>query len=105
MALCFERTFDYELVRRIITHPKIYRWMVSDGAVPAEEYQAVEDVAICYLLCQDGKEILGLFILIPQTSACIQVHACFSISSQLSTSVERDDLEFSFLASLRVNRG
>jgi hypothetical protein len=26
----FERTFDYELVRRIITHPKVYRWMVSD---------------------------------------------------------------------------
>lgn len=50
--------------------------MVSDDAVPAEEYHAVEDVAICYLLCQDGKEILGLFMLIPQTSVCVQAHVC-----------------------------
>jgi hypothetical protein len=72
----FERTFDYELVRRIITHPKIYRWMVSDDAVPAEEYRAVEDAAVVYLLCKEDADILGLFMLIPQTSACVQAHAC-----------------------------
>jgi hypothetical protein len=76
MALTFERTFDYELVRRIITHPKVYRWMVSDDAVPAEEYRTVEDEAVCYLLCKEDKEVLGLFILIPMNSVCGQVHVC-----------------------------
>lgn len=74
--MTFERTFDYELVRRIITHPKIYRWMVSDDAVAPDEYRTVEDPAIIYLLCLEGANILGLFMLIPQTSACIQVHVC-----------------------------
>jgi hypothetical protein len=75
-ALTFERTRDYELVRRIITHPKVYRWMVSDGAVPADEYQTVEDEAIIYLLCKEGKELQGLFMVIPLTSVCVQVHVC-----------------------------
>lgn len=74
--MTFERTRDYELVRRIITHPKVYRWMVSDDAVSADEYRAVEDEAVIYLLCKEGAEPLGLFMLIPQTSVCVQVHVC-----------------------------
>lgn len=74
--MTFERTFDYELVRRIITHPKVYRWMVSDDAVAPEEYRTVEDESVVYLLCKEAKEILGLFLLIPQTSVCVQVHVC-----------------------------
>jgi hypothetical protein len=74
--MTFERTFDYELVRRIVTHPKVYRWMVSDDAVSPDEYRAVEDPAIIYLLCKDDADVLGLFMLIPQTSVCVQVHVC-----------------------------
>jgi hypothetical protein len=75
-AFRFERTYDYELVRQIVTHPKVYKWMQSDGAVPAEEYRPPAIEGIWYVLVKSGDEALGLFMLVPQTNVAAQVHAC-----------------------------
>lgn len=74
--MTFERTFDYDLVRRIITHPKVYRWMNSDDAVAPEDYRPVEDELVYYILVREDDSVLGLFLLVPQTSVCAQAHVC-----------------------------
>ena len=85
MTLTFERTFDYELVRRIVTHPKVYRWMQSDGAVPPEEYQPPEMEGIWYVLVKEEEQVLGVFIVLPQTSVCAQVHTCLLPAGRTGT--------------------
>jgi RimJ/RimL family protein N-acetyltransferase len=73
----FERSFDYDLIRSIITHPAIYPHMVSDGACAPEEYRPCEDSGISYMLVRDDDELIGMFMLVPQTSVCWEVHSCF----------------------------
>ena len=50
--------------------------MRSDGACPPEEYQPPCDEAIWYVLVKENDEVLGLFLIIPQTNVCAQVHTC-----------------------------
>lgn len=72
--LTFERTQDFELVKQIITHPAIYEHMHSDGAPAPENFQVSE--AGWYFLVRDQGELLGLFICVPQTSVCWEIHTC-----------------------------
>lgn len=72
----FERTFDYRLATEIITHPRVYRHMVSDGGEPRETYRAPESEKLWYILVRDGLEVLGLFLMVPTTSVCFDVHTC-----------------------------
>ena len=76
MPLRFERTFDYPLVRSLMTHPRVYRWLQSDGAPPASEYRPPENPLLWYVLAYDGSELLGLFIFAPQTRVCWEAHIC-----------------------------
>jgi RimJ/RimL family protein N-acetyltransferase len=78
--LTFERTQDLELVRSILTHPRIYPWISDDGAPAAADFQPVDHPAIWYVLVKEqlcgGDRVLGLFLFTPQGAACWEVHTC-----------------------------
>ena len=70
----FERTTDAAVVKRIITHPKVYPWISDDNSPAPEEFEPTIHPAILHLLCIEGKECIGLWTFIPHTSACWEVH-------------------------------
>jgi hypothetical protein len=73
--MTFERTHEYELVRRILTDPGIYRRMGEDGLPPPDEFEVNRDPRIWYVVAFDEGGLLGLFAFLPDTSICWQVHA------------------------------
>src|SRR5690348_5923576 len=76
-AVTFERTRDYELVRQIITHRKLYPWVSYDFSPKPEDFQPVQSEVVWYILAKhsDGT-LLGCWILAPQNAVCWEVHTC-----------------------------
>jgi len=74
MNLAFSRTTDYELIRKIATHPKLYPHLRDDFSPPPEQFEPVKSDNYVYLLVQDGYEILGFFGLHPHTTTLWEVH-------------------------------
>jgi RimJ/RimL family protein N-acetyltransferase len=74
MPFRFERTGDLELVRRILTHPRIWRHISDDGSPPPEEFRPPEHPSIWYVLVWDGEELLGLWMLVPHNTVCWEIH-------------------------------
>lgn len=70
----FERTFDYELVRKVITHPKIWPHVTDDYSAPPDIWKPAETQLVWYVLAKDGDEILGVWTLIPENSVCWKIH-------------------------------
>ena len=70
----FERTTDYELVRQILTHPRMFPHMGDDFMCPVEEYQVPTDPRIWYVLASDEWRAIGLFCFIPENEICWQAH-------------------------------
>jgi hypothetical protein len=70
----FERTKDYEVVRRIMVHPRIYPHISDDFSPPADQYRPVENEAIWYVLAWNGRSCLGIWMLVPQNGICWEVH-------------------------------
>lgn len=79
-------TEDRQLVRRIVTHPKIWPWMVEDGASP-ENFDPVIHEKIHYVLALDGRVPLALFMFEPRTSVKYNIHMAI-IPSQWPRAVE-----------------
>ena len=74
--MTFERTTDYELVRRVVTHPRIWPGASDDFSPPAEEWRPIEHEALWYVAVRDGEEFLGLFVFVPASPVCWEVHTC-----------------------------
>jgi len=77
--IIFERSHDYELIRRILTHPRIYPFISDDGSPPADQYQPVEHEAMWYVIVRDTHEsgvpdLLGCWVFAPENSICWEVH-------------------------------
>lgn len=76
----FERSFNYALIRDIITHPKLWPHLSDDLSGPASQYQPVQHPNIWYVMPWDHAsgdeppELLGLWMFVPQTSICWEVH-------------------------------
>jgi hypothetical protein len=75
-VLRFERTSDMVLVREVMTHPRVWPFITDDGCPPVNEFQPVEHPGIWYVLCLDDEELLGLWMFVPATSVCFEVHTC-----------------------------
>lgn len=74
--MIFRRTEDLSLIRRIVTHPKIWP-MVTDDFSPAPEYwQPIQSPAVVYALAEEQGRILGLFMFIAESPVCSGVHIC-----------------------------
>jgi len=71
----FERTFDREAVRGILTHPNVYRHLGDDGAPPVETFEPQMHPAIWYILPIYGGQPAGCFVLHPKSVACWEIHA------------------------------
>ena len=68
----FERTTDLELVRNILTHPKIYPLVGDDFAPPREQFVPNPDSRIWYVTAPGG-----LFTFLPESEVCWQGHVAF----------------------------
>ena len=67
----FEPTHDIELIRAIVVP---FLPDISDDFTPdAEHYMPPADGR--YLLGYDGEELLGMWLLVPHTQVCWEVHA------------------------------
>lgn len=91
--LLFERTHDYALLRAIATHPRVWEALADDATPSRDEWHPTEHEAYCYVLVrgpkrqiedasttgplgQDGDEVLGFFLLVPQNAVCWEIHTC-----------------------------
>ena len=73
--MMIERTFDYDIVREIITHPKLYSFCSEDTSASREEFKPLEDDNIYYLL-PIIDEPIGVIILSHQNTIMLAVHIC-----------------------------
>jgi RimJ/RimL family protein N-acetyltransferase len=70
----FERSFDYELIRSILVHPRVYPHISDDGSPAAAEFRPLQSDAVWYIVVRDGEEVLGLWMLHPHNSICWEIH-------------------------------
>ena len=75
--IAFERTRNYDIVRRVMTHPQIWPHISDDGSPSHQDYRPPEGEHIWYVLAWDnGEELLGLWMFHPQNAICWEVHTC-----------------------------
>jgi len=74
--MTFERTTDYELIKKIVSHPKVYPYVSDDHSPAPQDWKPIENDVVWYVLVKDGGEILGMWIFIPETQVCWKVHTC-----------------------------
>jgi hypothetical protein len=71
-----ERTKDWELIKRIVTHTTVYPKVTDDKSPCAACWQPIKDEKMYYLLAKNGIDVLGLFAVSPENSVCYKVHTC-----------------------------
>lgn len=69
-------TEDYGLIKSIMTHPRIWRFIGDDQAPPPEQFEVPRSSSILYLLAKDDDETLGVFLFAAQNSVCMESHHC-----------------------------
>lgn len=70
------RTFDLGTVRQIITSPEVYKHVSDDGSPQVSDYMPPSSSDVIYLgICEDNG-IEGVFVLMPQNVATVEVHTC-----------------------------
>lgn len=89
--ISFERTTDWETIKAIVTHPRIYPHVSDDGSPLAEQWEPIRDEVVWYVLVKDDAvlhpskpkpdslgtpELLGLWVLVPDNSVCWKIHTC-----------------------------
>lgn len=77
--ITFERTTDYELVRSILTHPRIFDKISDDYSPPASEYRPIESEAVWYVIAKahyvvGGFDTLGMWMFSPESGITWIVH-------------------------------
>jgi RimJ/RimL family protein N-acetyltransferase len=75
-VIVLERTFDYDLVRRIVTHPKIYPHISDDNSPKAEDWQPFQSEVVWYILVKLDDAPAGVFTFTPHNAVCYEVHTC-----------------------------
>lgn len=70
----FERTRDWQLVRQIATHPKIWPQITYDGAPnPDEAFRDPGEQVWC-VIARDEEELLGMYVCVEQNPCCWDAH-------------------------------
>jgi RimJ/RimL family protein N-acetyltransferase len=70
LTLALHPTTDVSLIRRTITHPRIWPHVVDDGA----DLKTFKPWPGFYLAVCDGEEYLGLFLLAAHGAVVVEVH-------------------------------
>ncbi|MDH3981272.1 MAG: GNAT family N-acetyltransferase [Kiritimatiellaceae bacterium] len=72
-----ERSFDYDLIERIMAHPAIYPDITDDGSPEPEDFNAASGENIYYLIVRrDDNEAVGLFFVHPHNAILYEIHTC-----------------------------
>lgn len=74
--MTFERTFDLQAVKAIVTHRRIYPYVTDDFRVEPEQWEPHSADCVWYVLVKDSDELLGMFTFVPENSICWKVHTC-----------------------------
>lgn len=72
----FERSRDWDEIKRIITHPAIWRHCSDDYSPQPQAFQPIQQADVWYVLVRDGVETLGLFMVVPHSTILWEVHTC-----------------------------
>jgi len=78
--IVFERSTDYEVIRQILTHPRVYGKISDDYSPAAQDYYPIEHEGVWYVVAKDFSEqdqdydLLGLWMFVPQNGVCWEVH-------------------------------
>lgn len=78
--ITFERSFNYELIRQIITHERIWPHVSDDFSPPPSEYRPLESDVVWYVLGRDIRpdspdgRIIGLWVFHPHNAVCWEMH-------------------------------
>jgi RimJ/RimL family protein N-acetyltransferase len=77
----FERSTDYELCKRILTHPRIYDHISDDFSPDPADYEPIDHPSVWYVIVRDtpdtdnaDAELLGLWMLQPLNGVCWEIH-------------------------------
>jgi RimJ/RimL family protein N-acetyltransferase len=68
------RTYDYALVKRILTEPKVWAALGDDAKPARADFQPVESEELIYLVAWEGGNPLGMFLLIQRNSVHAETH-------------------------------
>lgn len=69
--MIIERTFDYDLVDSILTHPEIYKTIADDFAPPANEFKTPRSEEIIYLI---DDQAIGVMVYSPASQIVMDCH-------------------------------
>ena len=73
-GITITRSYDYELIRRIMTDPQVYDGARDDHAPARDKFFPQENDLILYLLASKDNDTFGLFVVAPQTLTCWEIH-------------------------------
>lgn len=68
------RTFDKELIKACVTHPRVWPWIRDDGSPSMEAYEPVMEEPFHYLAPGDG----GVFLYHPLNCITWEIHCCLT---------------------------
>lgn len=75
-AMTFEVTNSPSIVKYIITHPKVYGRITDDYCEnPPVDFRPMMQEPVRYVIVMDGQELMGGFMLVPDSRICWQIHA------------------------------
>lgn len=75
--MIFERTYDMDLVKTIITNPKCFGQMANDSAPPREKLECVDRSGTLPIIARNDDGILaGVFLLVSIVPHVAEVHFC-----------------------------
>lgn len=69
-----ERTKDYDLVRMVMTNPKIYPGLADDFYPAPENFWPTESDSIYYLMAMEDGKLLGIYITHPINTLTWETH-------------------------------
>ena len=71
-----EETRDMELIRSVVTDPRVYPHVTDDYSPCAMDWRPIDNPRTIYLAVKVKGETLGLLVLIKQNSICWKLHVC-----------------------------
>src|SRR5258706_13369507 len=71
----FERSSDWEEIRKVMTHPLVWRDIIDDYAPTREAFKPSENPALTYIRVSCGEELLGYWMIF-ESAHGHEVHTC-----------------------------
>jgi hypothetical protein len=73
-VITFEFTRDFDLVKRIVTDPKVFPFICDDNSPKAEDYEPHKEML--YVHVRDEEQSLGIWAFFSHNSICWEIHTC-----------------------------